>query len=149
MNGVVAEKKAMEPREMPAPFVVAVVATYNRRNELADLLRLLSRTPHVDAIVVADNAADPAVRELTENFDCCYLAMKGNPGVGPALNRTIAFAFQKWNDSLTHFWVLDDDVRFAPDTLEKLLGVLHDNNAQFVVPLIVDPSGEFIIRPRL
>ena len=134
-----------------APFVVAVVATYDRKPELADLLALLGETPGVQAVVVADNAGDPEVRELVQRAHVCaeYVATGANRGVGPGLNCAIEFARQKWAQSLSHYWILDDDVRFAPDTLTKLLTALAENHAQFVAPVITEPSGAVFAWPEL
>jgi GT2 family glycosyltransferase len=152
MNGSVAQLgEVSSARKVSTSFVVAVVATYNRKKELADLLQLLSRTPGLEAVVVADNAADREVRMLTENSTtpAYYLAMEANRGAGPALNRALAYAREKWNESPTHFWILDDDIRFAPDALEKFLAALRENDAQLVAPLIVDPSGTVLTWPKL
>lgn len=137
--------------KVASPFVVAVIGTCNRIKELADLLQLLGRTSGVQAIIVADNAADSRARALTESstVPAFYLAMEANNGVGPALNRAMAFAREKWNESLTHYWILDDDVSFPPDALEKFLAALRDNNAQFVSPLIVDSTGTLLTWPQL
>lgn len=134
-----------------APFVVAIIATYHRKRELAALLALLSETPGVQAVVVADNAADPEVPELVQSAAVCaeYVAMEANRGIGPALNRAMEFAAAKWEQSLTHYWILDDDVRFAPDTLNKLLAALAENDAQFVAPTITEPSGAVFAWPVL
>jgi len=134
-----------------APFVVAIIATYHRKRELADLLALLSETPGVRAVVVVDNAADPEVRELVRSalLRAEYVAMESNRGIGPGLNRGMEFAAQKWAQSLTHYWILDDDVRFAPDTLSKLLAALAENDAQFVAPTITDPFGAVFAWPVL
>ena len=139
------------PPKISTSFVVAIIATYHRKKELADLLKLLGQTPGLQAVVVADNAADPAVRALTEKSTVAayYLAMETNYGAGPALNRGMSFAHEKWNHSLTHFWILDDDVRFAPDALEKFLAALRDNDAQLVAPLVIDPSGAIFYWPEL
>jgi GT2 family glycosyltransferase len=154
MNGSTAqidETRSAPAQKIASPFVVAIIATYNRKKELADLLQFLNGTRGLQGIVVADNAADTEVRQLIENSSvpASYLAMETNNGVGPALNRAMAFAREKWNQALTHYWILDDDIRFAPDALEKLLAALHDNHAQFVAPVIVDSSGAVFARPRL
>jgi len=138
-------------RQVAAPFVVAIVPTYNRKRELAALLELLEETRGLQAVVVADNAADPNVRELVERSTVCskYLAMKMNAGPAPSINRAIEFAHQEWEDSITHYWILDDDVRFAPDVLERFLEALDWNRAQLVAPVITDPSGAVFAWPYL
>ena len=134
-----------------AAFVVAIIATYNRKSELADLLALLGETPGVQAVVIADNAADPEVRELVQGaaVRAHYLAMDANRGLGPGLNRAIEFAAQEWAQFLTHYLILDDDVRFAPDTLRKLLTALDAKEAQLVAPTILEPSGAVFAWPEL
>ena len=134
-----------------ASFVIAIIATCNRKLELAALLELIGDTPGVEAVVIADNAADPEIEELVRHARVCgyYLAMEANHGPAAALNRAIKFARQKWGESLTHYWLLDDDVRFAPDALEKLLAALAKNDAQLIAPVITEPSGAIFAWPEL
>lgn len=131
-------------------FVVAIVATYNRKRELADLLELLSETPGLRSLVVADDMADPEVRELVSGarIEAYYLAT-ANQGPGSAINRAIKFARETWGESITHYWMFDDDVRFAPDILQKMLAAMADNKAQLVAPIITSPPGGVFAWPEL
>lgn len=132
-------------------FVVAIIATYRRKNEVAELLDLLAETKDVGAVVVVDNAADPEVRAVTEEarVRADYVPLERNDGPGPARNRGMAHARKKWGAAVTHYWILDDDVRFAPDLLEHLLAALESNRAQFVAPLVTTPTGEIFAWPEL
>lgn len=154
MNKLGAEFRApslISKTKSKTPFVVAIIATYNRQRELADLLALLGETSGVEAVVVADNAADPEVRELVQSahIRAEYLAMDANHGLGSGLKRAIEFATQEWAQRLTHYLILDDDVRFAPDILSKLLTALAENEAQLVAPTILEPSGAVFAWPEL
>lgn len=133
------------------PFVVAIVPTYKRKRELADLLDLIGETPGVQSVIVADNAADPEIRELVHRarIEAYYLSMETNRGPGPAINRAIEFARRTWGESVAHYWIFDDDVRFASDALGKLLAALANNRAQLVAPVLTTRSGAIFAWPEL
>jgi GT2 family glycosyltransferase len=133
------------------PFVVAIVPTYKRKAELARLLALIAETPEVRCTVVVDNAADLEVRELFERAQLpgAYLAMETNRGPAAAINQAIKFARETWGESITHYWMFDDDIRFTPDILQKMLAALVDNKAQLVAPIITSAAGAVFAWPEL
>jgi GT2 family glycosyltransferase len=127
----------METRE---PFVVGVTATYRRPRELARLLESL-RAP-LGAIVVVDNANDPATRAVAEasSVPVVYLPMESNLGCGGGLRAGEQAALERFS-ALTHLWILDDDAVAQPETLTTLLAEMARAGADVSHPLTEDSEG--------
>lgn len=125
-------------------FVVGVTATFRRPTELR---RLIDSLPHAGstmrALVVVDNAADPAVQQLaaTSTFPVEYHAPGSNIGCGGGLQVGERLAFERFGNRLTHIWILDDDVVVAPGSLDVLVKAMDDEQAHAVHPLVVDGDG--------
>jgi rhamnopyranosyl-N-acetylglucosaminyl-diphospho-decaprenol beta-1,3/1,4-galactofuranosyltransferase len=107
--------------QLPADSVVAVVVTRNRRELLAESLKMLAaQTRQPDHLVVVDNGPDEPVRDIVEScgLPATYLVSKRNLGGagGFALGILHALALgAEW------VWLADDDGRPADDTVLAVL----------------------------
>ncbi|TDQ04980.1 glycosyltransferase [Labedaea rhizosphaerae] len=107
--------------QLPADSVVAVVVTRNRRELLAESLKMLAaQTRQPDHLVVVDNGPDEPVRDIVEScgLPTTYLVSKRNLGGagGFALGILHALALgAEW------VWLADDDGRPADDTVLAVL----------------------------
>jgi len=126
----------------PAPRVAAVIATYQRPDELARLLDNLahSEVPAAGGVFVADNAAADETREVcsASPLECRWLALKENRGPGAAWNHGIRAALS--TPAVTHVLVLDDDAVLRPGLIGILLAALGPHGA--AAPLLFDQGGQ-------
>ena len=101
--------------------ICAVVVTYNRKNLLrACLQSLLAQTRPADRIVVVDNLSTDGTLDLlaAEFPQLQVLALPKNSGGAGGFHAGMKWAFEQQYDWI---WVMDDDIRAHPDTLERLL----------------------------
>lgn len=127
------------------PRVAAAVVTYRRPAELTRLLRSLaaSETPLEGGVFVADNASDPAVRDLCGTRGARWLPRENN-GPGPGWNTAARVALH--DSAVTHLLVLDDDVVPGAGTVGELLAALGGNGA--AAPLLFDENDRLWAFPE-
>ncbi len=129
---------------MSAPAVVALIATFRRPLEVARLLTSLENIPvGLHAVVLVDNAADPATRAASEGRALLveYLAPGENLGCGGGLALAGQRALELFGAELTHVWILDDDAVVTPECLEILLAAMAREEADVAHPLTVAEDG--------
>jgi GT2 family glycosyltransferase len=134
--------------ETNEPFVVGVTATYRRPHELARLLASLGAP--LRAMVVVDNAGDPATRVVSEAspVPALYLPMEKNLGCGGGLRAGEEAALARF-PALTHLWILDDDCEVQPETLSLLLAAMARAGADVAHPLTESAEGRLAWFPGL
>jgi GT2 family glycosyltransferase len=131
-------------------FVVALIATYRRFDELKRCLDcLVAQTRSLSAVVVVDNAAEDDIKALVESRGVrfCYLPLPGNQGCGAALKTGEEYSFKEWGAQVSHFWVMDDDAAPTPATLEQLLDADAQTAAAIVAPICVTSEGKLFGLP--
>jgi len=125
-------------------FVVGVVATRKRPQELCRLLRSLEACSEaLGAVVVVDNGADDETRRVVENAGCetHYIAPVTNLGCGGGLRLAEKTTVEIFGDRFTHLWILDDDAEATPGALERLIAEMETESADVACPMIVDRHG--------
>jgi GT2 family glycosyltransferase len=114
----------------------AVIPTWNRRDLLLNLFEsLAAQTRRFDEIIVVDNGSTDDSAEVAERAGAKVLRLEQNMGFAAAVNRGIEAAETEW------VAILNNDVTFEPDWLEKLLAA--DEDAWFASGKILqagDPS---------
>jgi glycosyltransferase involved in cell wall biosynthesis len=124
--------------------VNVVVATYNRRALLLEVLRGLARqtlAPDQFAVIVVDDGSEPPVRPELERLDLPYeltILEQANQGAAAARHRGIIRAR---GDVIV---VVDDDMGVPPDFLAEHLAA-HARGATLVLGRIQD-EGEAMAR---
>ena len=113
------------PQQASAESRVAVVIVTYRRAELLDQLlqALAAQTRQADAIFVVDNGGDQETADVLAKWSELPLQVDHtgeNLGGAGGFNRGVRAAYEA---SFDFFWLMDDDVRPAPWTLQVLL---HD-----------------------
>lgn len=119
--------------------VVAVVVAYNRRETLRSCLECLkSQTRPLDHILVVDNASTDGTREmlLSEFPDIETLFLESNSGGAGGFHAGLKRALEGGFEWL---WIMDDDVRPAPDALEQVWQKRQPNSV--MVPMQQDDFG--------
>ncbi len=136
---------------MPA-FVALIVATYRRAPELRRLLASLEAEPTPLAVLVVDNADDPATRAAVEEWaggEGVYLAPGRNLGCGGGLAYGERAALERYGPKLTHLWMLDDDAIAHPGALPALLAALEVTGAALACPMVLNAQGHLGWPPGL
>ena len=132
------------------PYVVAIIATYQRLDELRRLLRSLeSAGPALRAIIVVDNANDSALLEGVDSTEKVrWVGLSTNRGCGAALREGESFALHA-HPRATHLWILDDDVVVPAGTLGLLLEAMQANDAAIACPFASNDVGQLDFYPGL
>ena len=124
--------------------VVAVVATFNRKQMLGECLDALAAQTHpLDGVLVVDNASsDGTEAALAERGDAAgigYVRLARNGGGAEGFHYGVKHALERPADWL---WLMDDDCEPLPDCLERLLAsrAAADPVTSVVCPAVV--SGE-------
>ncbi|MDP9113867.1 MAG: glycosyltransferase family 2 protein [Acidobacteriota bacterium] len=111
----------------------AVIPTWNRRDLLLNLFdSLAAQTRKFDKIIVVDNGSTDDSADLAERAGATVLRLGQNMGFAAAVNRGIEAAKCDW------VAIVNNDVTFQPDWLEKLLAARE--NAWFVTGKILQAA---------
>ena len=134
----------------PPPVVIAVVTTYKRPGQLAELLASLAGLDNgVAQVVVVDNASDAATKSVAQ---CATVPVRYiDPGTNLSCGGGTARALQEGltDPAATHFWMMDDDAKAFPGAMTALVEGLRATGAETAVPMIVDERGRIGWPPGL
>jgi dTDP-4-dehydrorhamnose reductase len=142
------------PVTAPSSYkVVVVVVTYNRRALLEGTLRCLAAQDQpIEKIVVVDNASSDGTEEFLKSAPFSNLVVHRtakNLGGAGGFAAGLDVAFRTPCD---FFWVMDDDVLFAEDTLTNLLaGATYlrsrGREPSFLMTNVFNPAGQPVNTP--
>ncbi len=134
--------------------VVSIVCYNTPDDELRMCLSSLV-SDRIAAIYVIDNSKSSSTKKITEKFTKTIYIPNGNTGFGAAHNIALRNSIQSF---ATYHLVLNSDVRFSPDILDKALeymdsspetGALqpeilnNDGSRQYTVRLLPSPLDVF------
>lgn len=132
---------------MNGNMISVSIVTYN--TDLEELKKCFNSLKNsiVDKIYVVDNSNQSYIKEFcSKNAKVVYIASP-NVGYGAAHNKAIRMALE--SGSKYHL-VLNSDVFFEPDALDKLVDYMNNNeDVAQVQPNIVYPNGEMQYTCRL
>ena len=122
-------RSASDGASAPRPPVAAVIVTFNPElPTLRKMIRVLQT--QVEAIVISDNASEPAARDeiaqLAREYSCTFEAFEQNLGIGAAQNRGFAALMKRdarWSSSEHYVLFLDHDSIPESDMVQSLLAV--------------------------
>lgn len=112
------------------PFVTIVIVTWNKRDDVINLLDSLHPLISNDInIIVVDNASIDGTSDAISrhHLNVILLENKENLGGTGGFNTGIRYALE--NLEQKYIWLLDNDAEVRPDTLEKLISAMESNNA--------------------
>jgi GT2 family glycosyltransferase len=113
--------------------ISAIIPVWNGRDLLARLLDTLeAQTNPVNELLVMDNGSTDGTPELARQRGARVIAMGGNSGFAPAVNRGIEESRGDW------VAILNSDVELAPDYLEALA----DTGAWFATGRILKTGSQ-------
>ncbi len=106
--------------------VTAIIPTFNQRDLVCQTIAdLQSQTFPPETIHVIDNGSTDGTEPACRNLGASVIGMGRNAGFAAAVNRGIAAASTEW------VAILNNDVRLAPNWLERLLLRAQSENAEF------------------
>jgi rhamnosyltransferase len=118
----------------PAPYVAAVITTYNCYTSIERTILAIAK--QVDRVIIVDNGSGPdtldAIRGAIERnrLETCELLPQGkNLGIGAAINVGVRAAMAA---GATYILTLDDDTEASPGTVAELVRCFRDHEAQRV-----------------
>lgn len=131
------------------PFVVAIICTFRRPNELGRLLASFKCVTTPLAVLIVDNAGnaelDPVIKAVQADQPRLEI-VRVNPGKNLGPGGGWAFgereALERYNDRVTHLWTMDDDVEMTPGVLEHLLSAMEEQRADLAYPMVVHPDNQ-------
>ncbi|MFI6432507.1 glycosyltransferase [Rhodococcus oryzae] len=121
------------------PKIIGVVVTHQRRELLAESLKVLAtQSRPLDHLIVVDNAAEDAVAELVDGADLptTYLGSQHNLGGAGGFALGMLYALSLGADWV---WLADDDGRpDGPEVLETLYDCAQRHGLAEVSPVVCD-----------
>ena len=106
----------------------AIIAAFNEEKTLADVLRALTSSPHIDeVIVVSDGSTDDTVK-IARQFDVTTIALRQNHGKGYAMRIGVA-----WASHEVLFFVDGDMFNVTNEHIEALVRPVVDGEADMNV----------------
>lgn len=115
--------------------ITAIVPNWNRRDLLDRALAdLRAQTCAPAEIVVVDNGSTDGSVELAREKGARTIALERNAGFAAAVNRGVREA------RTGLLAVVNNDVRLAPDWLERLRGALEDGETYFAAGKLLDEA---------
>lgn len=133
------------PEAPGQPMVVVLTATYRRAAHLERMLASLEPGAVRLAVLVIDNADDPAtaavVEKARERMEIDRIVPGENLSCGGGLALGEKAALERYGDRMTHLWMMDDDIQVAPGTLSRLVAAMTEEGAALACPLITYPDG--------
>lgn len=127
---------------MELPMLTSSVVLYKTRVEqLSALADCVKKSGIMDKIYFVDNSPDESLRAVCEAVEKSEYIFNGkNIGYGAAHNIAIKKAIQAGSE---YHIVLNSDIKFAPEVLQKLVEFMDGNSdAVYVLPKVIYPNGE-------
>lgn len=104
--------------------VIAVILTYNRLSLLKKCIdSVRKQTYPPDLIIVVNNASTDHTAEWLKNESIITHSLANNSGASGGFSECLKISYQYGADWV---WLMDDDTIAKDDTLEKLIGQLHE-----------------------
>lgn len=127
-------------------LTVSIVTYHTDEDELRQCLESLN-TEIVKRIFIVDNGSEERLRLFAGGFDKVEYIASENVGYGAAHNKAIRRAIA---DGARYHLVVNSDVRFNPETLDRIAGVM-DRRPEIgqLQPKIVYPDGRLQPTVRL
>lgn len=116
--------------------VTVSVVSHGHGAMVADLLEDLSRCPEISRVVITHNIPEPPLR-LPAGLAPEVVIIENIRPKGFSANHNAAFGHCR-----TPFYaVVNPDIRFTGNPVERLLDSMHDDRAALCAPAVLNPSG--------
>jgi len=116
---------------------VALIPAFNEEETIREVIIHIKKYPHIDIIVVDDGSNDRTA-EIAKKMGAIVLQHKTNKGKGEAIKTGFNYILKKHKAQYTV--LIDADMQYHPSESVKLLKILENNEADFVMG-IRDPRN--------
>lgn len=129
--------------------ISASIVTYHTSElELRRVLDILEHADSLAVVWVVDNASDPSIEGICDEYPKAHYIAHENTGYGAGHNVALRKAMD--NSDIAYHLVLNSDVVFEPEAIAALAEAMLDNNsAGCIQPKIVDACGNLQYTVRL
>jgi len=110
--------------------VAIVIVNWNKKSYVCDLLNNINNIDykHFDTIVIDNSSTDNSVNEIRNKFpEVKLIENESNLGGTGGFNTGIKYALKQ--NKYKYIWLLDNDVQIEPDTLDKLIKVMENDES--------------------
>lgn len=116
------------------------LVTYNTdASMLSECASCIIKSSQETKVYVIDNSPNNAIENFVNNLNFHYLHLPSNPGYGAGHNRAL---IESINNDVEYHLVLNADVQFPTDALEKIVQFMNDNpNVAQVMPRVLNSDG--------
>jgi GT2 family glycosyltransferase len=116
------------------------LVTYNTDPSLfAECAKCIIKSAREARIYVVDNSPNNSIENFVNKFNFHYLHLPLNPGYGAGHNRAL---IESINNDADYHLVLNADVQFPADAIEKIVQFMNDHpNVAQVMPKVLNSDG--------
>jgi GT2 family glycosyltransferase len=134
--------------------IAVIVSTYKRPGELKRLFEsLLGGTAQPYGIAVNDDSADEETAKVIQALQMPREFLVRQPAptntAASGWNRALKAAVDRFGREVTHYLIIDDDAKVAPDTVQLLLEAQTRTGAKSSFPAAFDSKDHFYITGQL
>lgn len=134
----------MSESKMKRKKVAVLMTCYNRAEATVKCIRsLYDNNKNIDfRFVVTDDNSSDDTRERLSELPCKIRMLSGNGNLfwNGGMRMSMSFALE-YVDRLDYVLLVNDDVDFFNESIEKLIQRIEDTNADVVVGATCDPNG--------
>ena len=110
---------------------VAVIPAFNEEKNISETISRTKKVRSIDKVIVVDDGSKDRTADIAKKSGAIVLRHKTNKGKGEALKTGFNY-IEKFKD-IKFIIVIDADLQFRPEESEKLLKLLKNGSAEFVI----------------
>ena len=119
------------PGDNPLPFILIIIVTWNKKKDVLNLLEALSKVDYppdrFETLLVDNASTDGTVETVRPRHPHVHILQhRENPGGSGGFNAGMRWALTN-RPQADYFWLLDNDVLVAPESLRTLVHVLESH----------------------
>lgn len=126
-----ASRTLYQQSEKPAPFISIIIVTWNKKEDVVNLLEALSKLDYpadrLETVLVDNASTDGTVERVRLTYpDVHILKHEENLGGSGGFNAGMRWVLSN-RPSADYLWLLDNDVLVPPESLDMLVRVLESH----------------------
>lgn len=124
---------------MTTKLSISIVTFKTNHRDFINCLDSIAKSNLVPDVYIVDNSPDNGLEALSLEYKCIYIHNPENPGYGAGHNIAIKKSIER---NFDFHLVLNADVSFSGDALERLVQFMNDNpTVGQVMPKVLNPDG--------
>jgi glycosyltransferase involved in cell wall biosynthesis len=110
---------------------VCIIPAFNEEKNIEEVVRRIKKVKSINDVIVIDDGSKDKTAEIAKNAGAIVLRHKINKGKGETLKTGFNYILKK--PDIKYIIVMDADLQFRPEESEKLLKLLKNGKAEFVI----------------